>query len=138
MNLKWNDIRALDGSQNNGFEELCTQLARCHVPADSKFQRKGTPDAGVECFAVFPDGSEWGWQAKYFDKMDDTQWSQLDKSVSSALEKHPRLTRYVVCVPLDLPDGRQAGKKSAMERWNERVEKWSQWAADAEMSVAFV
>lgn len=92
--LDWSAIRPLNGSRAGGFEELCAQLARAERPAGAHFERKGTPDAGVECYAVLGDGSEWGWQAKYFDAFGDSQWSQLDKSVKTAVEKHPRLVRY--------------------------------------------
>lgn len=89
MQLNWNDIRPLNGSQANGFEELCAQLVRAESPDEAKFVRKGTPDAGVECYCILSDGNEWGWQAKYFDILGTTQWSQLDKSVKTALDKHP-------------------------------------------------
>ena len=138
INLDWNAIRPLNGSRAEGFEELCAQLAREECPRDSRFERKGSPDAGVECCSVFADGSEWGWQAKYFKTVGDSQWSQLDESVKTALEKHPRLVRYFVCIPLNLPDGRKDGQKSARERWNEHVTKWSGWAAAHGMSVEFV
>ncbi len=52
MNLDWTAIRPLNGSQAAGFEELCAQLARAESPAGAKFERKGTPDAGVECRTV--------------------------------------------------------------------------------------
>lgn len=68
MVLDWNAIRPLNGSRADGFEELCTQLARAGKPADAHFERKGTPDAGVECYAVLRDRTEWAWQSKYFDK----------------------------------------------------------------------
>ena len=74
----WNKIRALEGSQAHGFEELCAQLARAEIPQGARFDRKGSPDAGVECFSRLCDGGEWGWQAKYFDILGNTQWSQLD------------------------------------------------------------
>ena len=57
-NLDWHGIRPLTGSRNKGFEELCAQLARAESPADAKFIRKGTPDAGVECYAILNDGAE--------------------------------------------------------------------------------
>ena len=137
MQLNWNDIRSLNGSQANGFEELCAQLAHAESP-DAKFVRKGTPDAGVECYCILSDGSEWGWQAKYFDTLGTTQWSQLDKSVETALDKHPNLVRYYVCIPLDRPDARIEGQKSAMQRWNEHLEKWKEWAQKRSMCVEFV
>ena len=127
MNLDWKAIRSLNGSQAEGFEELCAQLARAELPSDAKFERKSVPDAGVECYCVQPDGTEWGWQAKYFDSLGSSQWSQLDHSVKTALDKHPALVRYFVCVPMDRPDARIEGQKSAMQRWDEHVEKWQCW-----------
>ena len=138
MQLNWNNIRPLNGSQANGFEELCAQLARAESPDGAKFERKGTPDAGVECYCTLKDGNEWGWQAKYFDTLGTSQWSQLDKSVKTALDRHPKLVRYFVCIPLDRPDARIDRQKSAMQRWNERVEKWERWARERDMCVEFV
>ena len=88
-NFDWKRIRASNGSQSSGFEELCAQLAREERPIDSEFRRKGSPDAGIECFCVLRGGSEWGWQAKFFDTLKNPQWSQLDESVKKALDHHP-------------------------------------------------
>ena len=104
--LDWNSIRPLNGGQDKGFEQLCAQLADAERPAGSIFRRKGTPDAGVECYAILSDGAEWGWQAKYVDTLGKSQWVELDSSVRTALQKHPRLVRYFVCVPLDRADAR--------------------------------
>ncbi len=138
MSLNWNNIRPLNGSQANGFEELCAQLARSKSPDGAKFVRKGTPDAGVECYCILPDGSEWGWQAKYFDTLGNSQWPQLDKSIKTALDNHPKLVRYFVCIPLDRQDPRIERQKWAMQRWNERVKKWEGWAQERSMCVEFV
>ena len=138
MEFNWKEIRSLNGSQANGFEELCAQLARAESPDGAKFVRKGTPDAGVECYCILPDESEWGWQAKYFNILGNSQWPQLDKSVKTALDNHPKLVRYFVCIPLDRPDARIEGQKSAMHRWNERVKKWERWAQKRDMCVEFV
>jgi hypothetical protein len=138
INIDWNAIRPLNGSRAEGFEELCAQLAHSESPAGSRFERKGPPDAGVECYAVLAEGSEWGWQAKYFDGLGDSQWSQLDESVETALEKHVRLVRYFVCVPVDLPDARIQGRRSARERWNEHAQKWTALASGRSMAVEFV
>lgn len=136
INRDWNAVRPLNGSRAGGFEELCTQLAEAEHPAG--FQRKGIPDAGVECYAVLDDGSEWGWQAKYVDTLGDPQWRELDKSVKTALEKHPQLVRYFVCIPLDRPDARVKGRRSAKDRWDEHVRKWTGWASTRSMTVEFV
>src|ERR1700730_809241 len=138
MNIDWSAIRPLNGSRADGFEELCAQLARAECPHDSRFERKGTPDAGVECYAVLGDRGEWGWQAKYFDTLGDSQWSQIDDSVKQALQKHPKLVRYFICVPLDRADARVGGRRSAKERWDDHIAKWASWASEHNMSVEFV
>lgn len=127
MNLNWHGIRPLNGSRSKAFEELCAQLARAENPANAEFERKGSPDAGVECYSVLSDGSEWGWQAKYFETLGKPQFAQLDESVRTAIDKHPKLTRYFVCVPLDRPDARVESQKSAMDRWRNRLTKWQKW-----------
>ena len=138
MTLDWNSIRPLNGGRDKGFEELCAQLARAEAPSGSEFVRKGTPDAGVECYAVLSDGTEWGWQSKYVDDLGNSQWSQIDKSIKTALNKHPMLVRYFVCVPLDRADARIDGRKSAKGRWDDHVAKWSSWASELGMKVEFV
>ena len=51
----WQTIRAWNGSQYNGFEELCVQLARLEVLEGAEFIATGNPDAGVECYCVLAD-----------------------------------------------------------------------------------
>ena len=139
VTANWTTIRALDGSQRAGFEELCAQLARTETPVDAKFNRTGNPDAGVECYCTFPGGDEWGWQAKYFvDALGGPQWTQLDRSVRTALEKHPDLARYFVCIPRDRSDARIQGQQSAMETWDRHVRKWEGWAQNRGTQVEFV
>lgn len=136
MDINWLNIRPIDGSQQLGFEELCCQLARHEVPEEARFIRKGSHDAGVECYAIFPDGQEWGWQTKYFTESPGaSQWQQVDNSVKTAIEKHPNLTRYTVCMPIDRPDARRPNQKSCMEKWDDHVEKWSAWAQERGMQV---
>src|SRR5579884_2035386 len=138
MVLDWNSIRPLNGGRDKGFEELCAQLASAESPDGSRFVRKGSPDAGVECYTILPDSSEWGWQSKYFDSLGDSQWSQIDESIKTALEKHPKLVRYYVCLPFDFADARTTGRKSAKDRWDEHVEKWRKWGSDRPRQVEFV
>ncbi len=138
MTFSWNSIKSLEGSQHKGFEELCAQLARAESSEDAEFRRKGSPDAGVECYTIMSDGCEWGWQAKYFDVLGDSQWRQLDKSVRTALEGHPKLVRYHICVPMDRSDARSGKRQSAMQRWDTRVQKWCTWADDLGMRVEFI
>jgi hypothetical protein len=136
--IDWKAIRTLSGAQHRGFEELCVQLARSAVPSGCQFLRNGTPDGGVECFKIFETGDEWGWQSKYVHSLDDSQWSQIDDSVETALATHPKLTRYHVCAPLDLPDARQQNRRSARDRWNDHRDKWNAWANERQMNVEFI
>ena len=137
--IEWQNLRSLRGSVHSAFEELCCQLAHCEKPPEGdSFTRKGTPDAGVECFWSLPNGDEWAWQAKYFlSPPGPVQWRQLDESVKTALEKHPKLTRYTVCLPLDRADPRLEEKHHFQDAWDESVRRWEEWAADRKMAVQF-
>ena len=138
-NLSWQTIRAWSGSQWDGFEELCVQLARLETPKGAKFVSTGNPDAGVECYCVLDDNSEWGWQAKYFlSTLGNTQLNQTDDSVEKTLDKHPGLVRYFVCVPRDRQDPRKPGETWEMDRWNNHLAKWEGWAQERGMTVDFV
>jgi hypothetical protein len=140
VKINWADLRTWNGSQNGAFEELCCQLAEYErTPVGSRFIRKATPDAGVECYWELTDGSEWGWQAKFFTTVPLTsgQWGQIDDSVETALEKHPNLAHYTTCLPLDRSDPRIRGYKSFLDRWNERAAKWHRWARCKKSRVNF-
>lgn len=137
MIINWNNIRTLQNSQNEGFEELVCQLARSEKPEKAaRFIRKGKPDAGVECFWILEDGTEWAWQAKYFtSSLTNTQWGEIDDSVKTVLEKHPNLKVYYIAIPVDPPDARIDNQKSMLQKWDEHVEKWRGWASDKGMDV---
>ena len=128
--IDFHNIRPVDGSRQDGFEELCCQLASLEPSrAGSHFVRKGRGgDAGVECFVRHRDGTETGWQAKYLFDWNQRTSSQLDASIRTALEKHPQLTEYVVCLPFDLPDARSGGTTSAREKWERWQTKWKKKA----------
>ncbi len=133
----WSELRPHNGTQHAAFEELCCQLAsREAVPAGSVFHRLGTPDGGVEGYHQFPNGDEWGFQAKFIQILGDSQLGQMDRSVKRALQTHPKLTRLTICVPINLADPRGLDI-SATDRWNKRVVKWKRWAADLGRDVIF-
>jgi hypothetical protein len=108
MSINWQNLRPWNGSQQLAFEQLCCQLAAYEpAPLGSIFIRKGAPDAGVECYWKLPNGHELGWQAKFFiSPPDSNQWGQLDDSVKKAFKKHPELSIYTICLPIDRPDPR--------------------------------
>ena len=114
------------------------QLAEAECPPGAKFVPKGSPDAGVECFCVLNDGFEWGWQSKFFaGELKPTHWRQFDTSVETALNRHPNLVRYIICLPQDLSDARISEQTSALKKWEKSVSKWEGWAHDRGMRVEF-
>ena len=129
LNLDFGRIREHRGTQNSGFEELCCQLAALEDPATgSRFIRKGPgADQGLECYRAYADGHEVGWQAKYFiGGFDDGQVGDLADSLMRALSAHPQLTKFVVCLPVDLRDNRSGRKASEVQRY----ERWRKKGID--------
>lgn len=147
MNIEWNTLRAFNGDVKNGFEELVCQLARVEqIPNKSKFIRVAAPDGGVEAYCVLSDNSEYGWQAKFFTTMGDSQWKQLDESFKTAFAKHPNLIKYYICVPLDRPDprititkGNRKGQQvnHFMDKWNTKVAEWETIAKSNNRTIEF-
>lgn len=141
-NIDFNNIRQVNGSLNDGFEEFVCQLARKEsIPNIKKFVRNGKPDGGIECYWVQEDGCITAWQAKYFcNAFDKSQYQQIDKSVKEALSAHPNLNKYIIAVPTDPPDAHILGKKSMKERIDDYVVRWQKinanvtfefwWASD--------
>jgi hypothetical protein len=120
-NIKFSEIRAVDGKQDKGFEELCVQLFHelCGdelVRVDRVEGRGG--DGGVEAVAATASGQEVGLQSKFFELLGDSQWKQINKSVTTAIVKHPELARYLVCVPLDRTP-------SQLAKWTKLTAAWS-------------
>ena len=83
--FNWHNIRSFNTSQNNAFEELVCQLAREEdIEGKKSFYRVGTPDGGVEAYCVLESGDEYGWQAKFFDAVSDSQWGQIEDSFKTS------------------------------------------------------
>lgn len=139
MDFGWNNIRIVETSQREAFEELVSQLARNEPPTSAtKFIRKGKPDAGVECFWILENGNEIAWQAKFFtSSLDSTQWEEINKSVKTVLDKHPKLEKYIVAIPIDPPDARLEKQKSLLQKWEDHVKNWKELAKAKGMNVDF-
>jgi hypothetical protein len=139
ININWNNIRPIGNSLNDGFEELVRQLAgRENIDGKYKFVPLGKPDAGVECFWILENGDEWGWQAKYFTaSLSQTQWNEINDSVRTAIDKHPKLKKYIIALPIDPPDARLKKQKSLLQKWDDRVMEWGKWASNKGLTVDF-
>ena len=130
--INFENIRPFDGSRHAGFEEICCQLASLEPasPGDTFYRKGRGGDAGVECYRRRADGTEVGWQAKYLFHWNNSLKAQLDNSIRTALDKHPQLVEYVVCLPFDLSDSRNGKGKTPQEQWNAWRAKWKEFAAE--------
>ena len=119
------DIRQWRGSQHQAFEELCYQL-RDPTPEGAELVKTGNPDGGLEWYVTRRNGTQWGWQAKYsFDI--DSLLNGMEKSLRTVAEKRPNCRRLTFCIPFDLPDAVEVGKrKSARQRYEDRKKSWRQ------------
>ncbi len=142
--VEFTRIRSLGpGGQRDGYEQfICQQVAQEPPTADAKFVslHGAGGDGGVECYWTLPDGTEHGWQAKYWTTYSDVDKAQLDKSAEAALEQHPNLAKYTIAIPAD-PTGRTGGRgKSLLEKINDPggwLEGWKAMATARGMTVEF-
>lgn len=111
------------GGIRESFEELICQLAEYEkYPNSLGFKRHGHPDGGIECSRKLSNGKRIGWQAKYFDRgLGKNQWKQIDGSVNKALEEHPDLSKYILCLSVNL-------NPSQHTKWEKMVEGWQKSA----------
>ena len=137
-------IRSIGPSgQRGGFEQfVCEQVAQEPPADDAKFVslHGAGGDGGVECYWTFADGSEHGWQAKFWVTPAQVNKAQLDRSVEAALGQHPKLAKYTIAIPTD-PTGPTGGQgKSLLEKITDSngwLEGWQKMATDRGMGVEF-
>jgi hypothetical protein len=143
--IEFTRIRSLGpGGQRDGYEQfICQQVAQEPPTADAKFvslHGAAGGDGGVECYGTPPDGTEHGWQAKYWTTHADVDKAQLDKSVEAALDQHPNLTKYTIAIPADPTDPTGGRGKSLLEKINDPggwLEGWQSMATAHGMTVEF-
>ena len=117
-NINWNNIRLINHSQEDGFEELVCQIARKEKPEDGKrFVQLGIKDGGLECFWELNNGKIIGWQAKYFTDDLESKWSQIRKSVKDACENYDNMQKMIITVPCK-------PTKFQFEKSDDKIEEW--------------
>ena len=113
------DIREWRGSKYQAFEELCYQL-RDETPQGAALVKTGNPDGGFEWYITFPDGVQWGWQAKYIFDIDNLL-KAMEQSLTTVVQKRPMCRQLTFCIPFDLPDAPSKGQwKSARQKFEDR------------------
>lgn len=120
-------LRPWEGEQSRAFEELSYQLLRDTAPAGTRAIRTGNPDGGVEWYAVLPDGTEHGWQAKHVHGIDALLTAMTD-SVKRVAKERPTLRRLTFVISWNLGTSRQVrqGKqlKSQRDKFDDKVDVW--------------
>ena len=124
------------GSKAAAFEDLCCQLAARKLPADASYVplHGAGGDGGVECFADLPDGGRIAWQAKYVFNI-DRLLRQATKSLTTALQVHSNLTRYVLCIPFDLTGPTKRRGRSGVEKFEDWRKEQTNKAQGRELQI---
>lgn len=136
-------IRAHRGSQHSAFEELVVQLVRRRPPSGAKEFRRiegSGGDAGVEALWILNDGSETGFQAKFFLRVRDIDWAQIDASVKTTLSKRPNVTTYYIAIACDLTDkgGTKGRGRTGWSAWEIHLRRWQKRATELNRTIQFV
>jgi hypothetical protein len=120
---KFSQLRQWDGSQARAFEELTYQL-RDQEPDGVEVIKTGNPDGGVEWYWRHEDGSEWGWQAKFYDDIDDLL-SAMRASLVRVADQRKEMRRLTFCIPFDLSDVPDPPRGvMARQKFEDAAERW--------------
>lgn len=127
--LDWSRFESGPVGPDRAFEAFTAQLferwLRREVgPEFTSYVLEGAGgDGGVEAFAVLPDGSVRGLQAKWFpENLNDSRVRQIRGSLDTAMKRYSGLSEYIVAMPKNLTKGTPGtgGKlrKGGVERWD--------------------
>ena len=109
--INWSQLKPYRTTKQKSFEQLCYQVAVKLFEPQGRFtpiDDSGGGD-GIEFYLTLPSGEVWGWQAKFYDGSPRLKESNRKKAISGSLERaleiHPALTRWYLCLPLNFtPD----------------------------------
>ncbi|WP_419316820.1 hypothetical protein ACN2C7_10195 [Caulobacter sp. ErkDOM-E] len=144
--LDFSKLIAGQDGQRQTFEELVCQIARrSPPPGHAEFRRihGAGGDGGVEAIWILKNGDEQGYQAKFYTKSGDVDWSAIDKSVATALATHPKLTTMTIAIACTLTGRTQRVTKkgrpqaNGWDAWDEHKVRWETWALALGRSVVF-
>src|SRR6185312_4499583 len=108
MMINWGKLQPYKLTKQKSFEQLCYQIATklfedsgIFTPIDDS----GGGD-GVEFYLTLKNGEQWGWQAKYYEGSvrlnEHNRKQKIIDSLKRAIEVHPNLSIWYLCLPLDL------------------------------------
>jgi len=113
--IDWSRLKPYQNDKRRSFEELCYQLAKgihSEIGQFTPIDDSGGGD-GVEFYLTFPNGDQWGWQAKFYFSDSGPRLSvgnrkaSIKNSLKVACQKHPRLSRWILCTPTNFTTGEQ-------------------------------
>lgn len=102
----WSRLSSYHDKKWKNFEELCYQVT--HRLYSSKGTLSRIDDSGggdgVEFYLTFPNGTEWGWQAKYYPPgsrlSEKNRKTHIADSFKRSLRNHPKLKKWFLCTPM--------------------------------------
>lgn len=134
--MDWTKFNNHGESSNHAFEVMCNMLFECWMKKEYKdnishfaFVNGSGGDGGVEAYGLLTSGDVIGVQSKWFpQKMEASQFTQIENSFYTAIKVRPELKRYIVCVPRDLTSKRmvknnQVAKDTEESKWINLCEK---------------
>ena len=102
--VDWSKLKPYQSDKRKSFEELCYQLAKKLYGELGRFTSiddSGGGD-GVEFFLTLANGTEWGWQAKFYypqPRLNPSRKGSIQQSFRTSLKNHQDLTRWFLCTP---------------------------------------
>ena len=128
--MNWQHFQTYNEAVTRAFEAMCNQLFELWANREYKETKQSFVvvngsggDGGVESYVALKSGKEIGVQAKWFpDSITGARFNQIKKSILTAIEVHPQLIKYIVCVPRDLSNEKK-GKDGKIVK----VTEYSRW-----------
>lgn len=102
--ILWDKLQPYGGDSKKSFEELCFQIVLEVFKDDitsgavvTSIDDSGGGD-GVEFYITYENGDVYGWQAKFFCRLNEGgRKEQIKKSLQTAYKKHPNLKKWFLC-----------------------------------------
>lgn len=110
--LNWERLKPYDRNQHRSFEELCYLIATTLYGDSGRFTSiddSGGGD-GVEFYLTWPNGDQWGWQAKFYypdGRLSRSRETSIRDSLQKACRQHPQLRKWFLCTPKNLTPNEQ-------------------------------
>ena len=133
--IDWLKLKPYQNNKYRSFEELCYQIAKGLHGEKGRFTSvddSGGGD-GVEFYLTFPNGDQWGWQAKFYHPQERLSESGRKRSIIDSLKKsceiHPHLKKWILCTPTDFTPTEQDWFENTLpesipENMNVELEHW--------------